>query len=223
MPRVVTAVSVIGVFSGLLAGLLVGPPLWAATKPASGSASKPANQSAVKAASNKPKYYFQVTETKSVDETVDEATRNAAKEILAADLAARPEFTSDLGVASGDESALPDELKRRKLQGFNVTLKIESLSREPKPPRPGGRLKQLAVNIKLSVFGTTIPEAKLAFGGEGEAGVEAEVVERRIEEEAATLIKDAMVQAVKQAVDQAVAKLSLPKSKPYNESKKRRP
>ena len=57
----------------------------------------------------------------------------------------------------------------------------------------------------MSVFGTTIPEAKLAFGGDGEATVEAEIVERRKDEETAGLTKDVLVQAVKQAVDQAVA------------------
>ena len=107
-----------------------------------------------------------------------------AKEVLAAELASRPEFTSDLGGAAGD--ALPAELKRRNLKGFDVTLKLVSLTHEPKPPRPGGRLKQLAVGAKVSVFGTTIPEAKLAFGGDGEAMVEAEIVERRIAEETTT-------------------------------------
>jgi hypothetical protein len=112
------------------------------------------------------------------------------------------------------------ELRRRKLSGFLVTLKIEELTRTPQPPRPGRPLPQLSVRLKLSVFGTTIPESKLAFGGEGEAEVVAEVVERRMEEEAAGLAKDGLVQAVKQAVDQAVAKLSQPVSKPYNESKR---
>jgi hypothetical protein len=169
-------------------------------------------------AAAKPKYYFKVVDVQSVV-AADETTKAAAREILEKDLAGRPEFTSDLGGVDGDAAVA--ELKRRKLQGFTVTLKIEDLKRETKPPRPGGRLKQLAINLKLSVFGTTIPEAKLAFGGDGEAGVESEVVERRMDEEAATLVKDVMVQAVKQAVDQAVAKLSLPKSQPMNESKRK--
>jgi hypothetical protein len=168
----------------------------------------------------KPRYYFAVGEVKS-DVPVDESLRVAARDVLAKDLSGRPEFTEDLGGATGE--ALPEELKRRKLKGFNVTLKISAYSQEPKPPRPGGRLKQLAVGVKVSVFGTTIPEAKLAFGGDGEAAVEAEIIERRQAEEAATLSRDALVQAVKQAVDQAVGKLSETPSKPYNESKRRKP
>jgi hypothetical protein len=72
------------------------------------------------------------------------------------------------------------------------------------------------------VFGATIPEAKLAFGGDGEALVEAEVVERRLQQEAATLIREVLAQAVKLAVDQAVSKLSLPRAKPLDESRLRK-
>jgi hypothetical protein len=185
--------------AGVVAGLVAGP-AWAVVR--------------------KPKYYFNVADVSS-PAPVDDATRAAAKELLENELKGRPEFTQELGGASGPDDVVA-ELKRRKLQGFNVTLKLESYKRDPKPPRPGGVLKVLSVGVRLSVFGTTIPEAKLAFGGDGEATVEAEVVERKLEEEATSLTRDVLAQAIKQAVDQAVAKLSLPKSKPFNESKRKR-
>lgn len=166
-----------------------------------------------------PRYFFRVTEVKaSVD--ADEATKAAAREVLEKDLAGREEFTSD--VPGANEAAIAAALKTRKLQGFNVSLRIEELKRELKPPKPGGRLKQLALGVKLSVFGLTLPGAKLAFSGDGEALIESEVVERRLEAETAGLLKDVMVQAVRQAVDQAVAKLSTPKATPYNENKGKR-
>jgi hypothetical protein len=168
----------------------------------------------------KPKYYFNIVDVKSAT-AVDDATKDAARQVLQADLAGRPEFTSDLGTISGEEAVVA-ELKRRDLQGFRVTLKIEELARERKAPRPGSRYPQLAINLKLSVFGTTLPGAKLAFGGEGEAAIEGEVPESRMDAEAVSMIKDVMVQAVKQAVDQAVAKLSLPKAKPLNESRRKK-
>jgi hypothetical protein len=171
-------------------------------------------------AAPKAKYYFKIVEVKSEVPT-DEATKDAAREILEKELSGRPEFTSDLGGVSG-EAAIVAEMKRRKLQGFDVTVKIESFGREVKPARPGGRLKQLAVNLRLSVFGTTLPGAKLAFSGEGEAGIESEVIERRMEEESAPLVRDVMVQAARQAVDQAVAKLSAPKSQPVRQGKRKR-
>jgi hypothetical protein len=168
---------------------------------------------------NKAKYYFNVLEIRST--VAGDDVKAAAKDILTKDLAARPQFTPDLGGAS-DPDAVAAELRRRKLSGFLVTMNIEKLAREPRPPKPGGRLPQLSVGVKVSVFGTTIPEAKLAFGGDGEAEIVAEVVERRMDEETASLTNDVLVQAVKQAVDQAVAKLSMPVSRPFNESKRRK-
>jgi hypothetical protein len=166
-----------------------------------------------------PRFYFAVVDVKS-DFTVDDDTRTVAKEVLAAELASRPEFTSDLGGVTGE--ALVAELARRKLKGFDVSMKLVSLTHELQPPRPGGRLKQLAVGTKLSVFGTTIGEAKLAFGGDGEATVVAEVVERRLAEETKPLDREVLVQAVRQAVDQAVGKLGQRASQPFNESKTKR-
>jgi hypothetical protein len=173
------------------------------------------------APATKPKYYFNVRDV-NADVAVDQPTLAVAKQVLHEELARRREFTSDVGAVGDDDAAVVAELKRRKLQGFNVTMKLVSLSAEPKPPRPGGRLKQLAVGVKLSVFGATISERKLAFGGDGEASVEAEIVEQRLAEEQAALTRDALVQAVKLAVDQAVRKLSLPRAKPLDESRRRR-
>ena len=76
--------------------------------------------------------------------------------------------------------------------------------------------------MKLSVFGTTIPEEKLAFSGEGESAVEAEVTEKTAAAESESLAKDAIKDAIKQAVDQAVLKLSIGKAGPMNEGAKRR-
>jgi hypothetical protein len=166
-----------------------------------------------------PRFYFSVVDVKS-EVPVDESVRVMAKEVLAADLAGRPEFTSDLGGITGD--ALVAELARRHLKGFDVSMKLVAWSHELQAPRPGGRLKQLAVATKVAVFGTTIGEAKLAFGGDGEATVVAEVVERRLAEESKPIDHDVLVQAVRQAVDQAVAKLGQVASKPFNESKPKR-
>lgn len=167
-----------------------------------------------------PKYYFKIVEV-NVEKGGDPSVAATARELLEKDLGGRAEFTSDIGAAT-DEAAAVAELKKRGLRGFHVSLRLDKLSKEPKPPRPGGRLKQVAVDARLSVFGTTMPGEKLAFSGDGEAAVEAEVVESRLDQETATMVKDVMTQAVKQAVDQAVMKLSLPKSAPMNESKRRR-
>src|SRR4051794_10485777 len=118
----------------------------------------------------RPRYYFKIVEV-NVGKLNDPGLEESARELLGKELAARPEFTAD--VQAGSDEALEEELKRRKLRGFLVSLRIDELAKDLKPPRPGGRLKQLAVGTRLSVFGTTFPGEKLAFGGDGEAVVEA--------------------------------------------------
>jgi hypothetical protein len=180
----------------------------------------------VPASAAEPKYYFQTQDVKAGPE-VDAALKAYAAEALKADLAARPEWASDLGpgVAAkpgADRTALVAELKKRNLRGFDVTVRIETFKKEMKDPKPGGRLKRLAMEMKVSVVGTTIPEAKLAFNGTGEAGIESEVAEARLAADTLNVGKEVIKDSIKQAVDQAVLKLSLPKAGPVNESRKKK-
>jgi hypothetical protein len=190
-----------GTFTGslLLFGLLAGSPNWSHAAA--------------------PKYFFQLREVKGGSE-IDPALKSYAGEALRAELAARPEWASDIAADSPD--ALLAELNKRKLRGFNVTVRFEEVHKEVKPPKPGGRLNQLAVNVRLTVFGTTVAEEKLAFSGDGEAGVGSEVSEKRMDAETASLTRDAIKDAVKQAVDQAVLKLSIGASSPHGGSKKKK-
>jgi hypothetical protein len=188
------------------------------------------------------KYYFQLQDVKAGPE-VDAALKGFAGEALTADLTGRPEWaTATVGCKPGaacipaaaatpalgpngkpaDRTALTEALKHEKLRGFDVTVRIDRLKQELKDPKPGGRLKQLAVSVHLSVFGTTIPDAKLAFSGDGEAGTEAEVAERKVAAETASATKDVIKDAIKQAVDQAVLKLSMSVAKPANESRRKK-
>ncbi|HVU50954.1 MAG TPA: hypothetical protein VHL80_09730 [Polyangia bacterium] len=167
-----------------------------------------------------PKYYFRLGEVKAGPE-VGEPLKAYAAEALKAELASRPEWASDVGsFGPSDTEALVAELKKRNLRGFSVVVRFEHLKKDVKEPAPGGRRKRVALDVKLSVFGTTIPEEKLSFSGDGESSVEAEISERGGEAETESLAKDAIKDAIKQAVDQAVMKLSLGKAAPMNESKR---
>jgi hypothetical protein len=166
-----------------------------------------------------PKYFFQLREVKGGPE-IDPALKEYAGEALKADLAGRPEWASD--VQAPNPEALLAELNKRKLRGFNVTVRFEEVKKEVKPPKPGSRFNQLAVNVRLTVFGTTVVEEKLAFSGDGEAGLQAEVSEKRVEQESMSLTRDAIKDAVKQAVDQAVLKLSIAQSGPHGARKKKK-
>ncbi|HEY6478007.1 MAG TPA: hypothetical protein VI456_15625 [Polyangia bacterium] len=173
-----------------------------------------------------PKYYFKIQPVKAGPE-VDADLKTYTGEALKAELASRPEWASDIGPtgASGpgtDRTALVAELKKRNLRGFDVSARIENLKQEVKDPKPGARNKRLAVEVQLTVFGTTIPDAKLAFSGDGQSSSEAEVSERRLGADTADTTKDVIKDAIKQAVDQAVFKLSIGKSGPMNEKHKKK-
>src|SRR5581483_11896863 len=166
-----------------------------------------------------PKYFFQLREVKAGPD-IDPALKEYAGEALKADLAARPEWASDIQASSPE--ALKAELDKRKLRGFDVTVRFEEVKKEVKPPKPGSRFNQMAVNVRLTVFGTTVAEEKLAFSGDGEAGLQAEVSEKRVDQESMSLTKDAVKDAINQAVNQAVLKLSVAQSGPHGARKKKK-
>jgi hypothetical protein len=173
-----------------------------------------------------PKYYFQMQPVKAGPE-VDADLKTYTGEALKTELASRPEWASDIGPSGAagpgtDRSALVAELKKRNLRGFDVTARIEKLKQEVKDPKPGAQNKQLSVEIQLTVFGTTIPDAKLAFSGAGQSGSEAEVSERRLASDTADTTKDVIKDAIKQAVEQAVLKLSIGNPGPMNEKHKKK-
>lgn len=162
---------------------------------------------ALPARAAEPRFYFQIKEVTAAPD-VEAGVKTSAADLLKAELASRPEWASDVGPAGQDQAALAAELGKRKLRGFDVTVRIDSFKQEMKDPRPGGRLKQLAINVRLTIIGATIPDAKFAFEGNGESGVEAEVSEKRMAADNAMASKAALKSAIKQAVDEAVVKLS---------------
>lgn len=175
---------------------------------------------AARASAPAAKYYFRLREVEAAV-PVDGGIREFVAQALHAELSSRPEWQSDLGPATGRDEIV-SELKRRKLSGFDLVVKITELTTQTKEGRAASRLKRLSVTVKLAVLGTTLPGEKMAFSGDGQTGYETEVPETRLEAESQSLVHDAIRDAIKQAVDQAVLKLAVPKSVPVNESKKRR-
>jgi len=154
----------------------------------------------------KPKYYFTISNITSENKTII----SLAKELLAKEISARAEFTQDLGGAEG-EAAAAAEMKKRGLKGYQVNLRIMTFKQEVKPPAPGRRDPQMAIQVKLSIYGTTYPGGKLNFTGDGEASLMGEFSERRKESDVDGLTKTALASALKQAVSTAVDKMSTAK------------
>jgi hypothetical protein len=133
------------------------------------------------------------------------------QKLFTEELKKHPEFTLEKPAGLPDDpEQLAEELKKRKLKAFEVTLRVLDVVRETKPPAPGKQYRVLVRGIKLNVFGDTIPEKVMALGGDGEAQVGTEIGRGTDEEkEGKSLLMDASKDAIKQAVDMTVTKLNL--------------
>ena len=160
------------------------------------------------------KHYFKVVD---VQGDVAEETRKLAQEMLQKELASRDAFVADLGV-----DVTGAVLRSRGMRGFDVSLRFESVTKEVKEAKPGRRGKQLVLGVHITIFGAEIPTQKLAFSGDGQSTQIVEVDERRIDKEAQLLMGEVLADAIRQAVDQAVLKLTLPANGPLDESRKKR-
>jgi hypothetical protein len=156
------------------------------------------------------KYYVVV---RGVDEAanVKSGVVGELKQLFTDELKRHPEFTLERPAGlPEDPQAMFDELKKRKLKAFEVTLKVLGVTRETKPPSTGKQYRVLVRGIKLNVFGDTIPEKVMALGGDGESQVGAEIGKNTDEEkEGKQLLLEASKEAIKQAVDMTVTKLNL--------------
>ncbi len=167
-----------------------------------------------------PKYYFKVSNI----HTQDRKIIPLAKELLEKEVASRPEFTMDLDDASSEAAEIA-EMQRRGMKGFQVSMRINSLKTAIKPPKPGNRDEQMSIEVKLAVFGHTIPGNKIMFTGDGDATLTGEFSARLRDQEEARFTRTALESAIKQAVTTAVAKLTTAKLEdrgPPRKAKKRK-
>jgi hypothetical protein len=162
--------------------------------------------SAALAASGKPKYYFKISNIECRDAKVIPL----AKELLEKEVATRPEFTMDLPGAHNEDAQIA-EIRKQGMQGFQVSLRIKTLKVDIKPPAPGKRDQQMSIDVKLGIFGHTIPGNKLMFDGDGDASLMGEFSERLKDKEEERFLRTALAGAIKQDVSTAVAKLTTTK------------
>lgn len=145
-----------------------------------------------------------------------------ARETLLAALQKRPEVTMELAAAPKNAAQVTEELKQRKLRGYDLTLRLLKLERVVRPAAPGKKFPLLEQNIKLSLVGTTFPGDMLAIGGDGEATVQTEVGLQVSERQERDVLNDAMQDAIHQAINQALQKLKSGPMKPPKDKPRRK-
>lgn len=148
-----------------------------------------------------------------------------ARENLIEALRKRSEVVLELeGVAADAPAAsYTEELKRRKLKGYEVTLRLLKLDRTVKPPPPGRKFRVLEQSVKLTLVGTIYPgEPMLALGGDGESTVQIDVGAQISEHQERDVLADALKDAIGQAVTQALRKLEIGPMKPPKDPPRRK-
>jgi hypothetical protein len=120
------------------------------------------------------------------------------------------DWPADLPSEADGEEALRKALRQRKLRAFELTLKILDVKRALDPPPPGKQYRILKRGIKLSIFGSTLPDKVLAIGGDGDAQVATEIGKLAdVDKEGTNLMTEATKEAVRQAVEMTLGKLDL--------------
>ncbi len=158
------------------------------------------------------KYYLIVT---GVEETPGQESgiSDELKTLFLDELKKHPEFMLEkpAGMPSTSKpQELYDWLSAHKLKAFEVTLKVLQVTKDVKEPQSGKQYRRLVRGLKLSVFGDTVPEKKMAIGGDGEGEIAAEVGKNAdLDKEGKALLVECAKVAVTQAVDMTVTKLKL--------------
>ena len=158
------------------------------------------------------KYYLLVT---GVEETPghESGITDELKTLFVDELKKHPEFILEQPAGMpplAKPQELYDWLKAHKLKAFEVTLKVLQVTKDLKEPQSGKQYRRLVRGLKLSVFGDTLPEKKMAIGGDGEGEIAAEVGKNAdLDREGKSLLVECAKVAVTQAVDMTVTKLKL--------------
>jgi hypothetical protein len=156
------------------------------------------------AAQGKPKYYFRIS---NVECPANKKIVPVATEILEQEFANYPEFTTDVHGANTEEAQLA-EIQRQGMKGYQVSMRITKATVTIKDPAPGKRDQQMSIDVKVSIFGHTIPGRKLMFTGDGDASLTGEFSERLKDKEEDRFMRTALTSAIKQALTTAVSKLT---------------
>jgi len=167
--------------------------------------------SSVAYAGGRPGQYYLVVRGVQEGDGVTSGILPELKTLFLAELKKHSELTLEAPAGlPADPEALHDELAKRKIRALEVTLRVLGVTSTVNPPRDGKQFRVLQRGVKLSVFGSTIPENVVAIGGNGESTVGTEIGKTAdVEREGKPLLLDAAKEAIRQAVDMTVTKLNL--------------
>lgn len=169
----------------------------------------------------KPKHYFELRGVKEPPK-MKPSLKAAAQTLLMKAFEKDPRIATSLGDPAPKGEELAKALKTKKMTGYALVLRITKATHSMNPPSPGKVYKVLMVEVSVAIDAEKIPSSQMALAGEGNAQVGTEV-SRFKEKERAQLLHEALVEAIKQAAQKTVNKLtSSGKKKRRRKARRRR-
>jgi hypothetical protein len=170
------------------------------------------------ASAKPPKFYFQLRGVQAPAKS-PASVKDKAKEVLIAELKKQPSVVLDLGQPATPEQ-LAEILKARKLDGYELMLRVVKSGHSLQPPPAGKLYKMLMVEVEVAIDAQKIPSGQMALAGEGSAQVGTEVKTVN-EKEKLQLLGEALEKSISEAVAKSIKKLGAAKySKPPRAKKK---
>ena len=195
--------------SGLLAGLLGLLGCWLVASPTARAQAKGAQ------------YGFVIANVQAGDSV----PKNVADELRARLIAAiddHERLVATLPADAPDPAAAPDKfaayMKRRKITPYRVTIEITEYHKEQ---GDGPRGQRLSAGVSLRMFGETMPVRVMAFSAAGSATVKLDVGKTVRPRDVEIANRDAIAQAVDDALAESVQRLD-EKQKQGRGAKKKR-
>lgn len=167
----------------------------------------------------RPQLYFEVIGVKTPAK-MKAAIKNRIKPILTRSLRAHP-VVADLGHPSPTGEALTRQLRRRRLRGYRIVLRVTRASHKVMPPAKGKVYKVLLVELGVAIDAEKIPSGQMALAGQGSTSVGTEIV-RFKERERVALMLEALDAATRQAIAKSVHKLTSRRDRARRRHRRRR-
>jgi hypothetical protein len=131
-----------------------------------------------------------------------------AREILRQRLAKYTDLVVDPKDAPPEGPALEEFLQKNHLKAYKVFVRLTAAKTEVLPPRQGRPYKQLSATVRAALVGVTLPGDVMALGGDGESQAATEISGSPKPADELALKREALGDALTQAVDKAMARLA---------------
>lgn len=175
-------------------------------------------------AGKKDTYYFLLYDIELAS-GIPPAIKDMVRTEITKAIAAHERLIEVLPADAPDPSTDPDAfnryIKKHKIQPYHVDVEVTEYRHEVEELPAPRRGQRLTVSIALRTLGETMPKRWMAFSGDGAATIKMDIGKRLRERDTQVANRDAIVQAVGDALTTSLAKLDAKDTKKKPARKKK--